>query len=68
MFVEITKMLLKTVFNSATAQQLMQLSEDLKIIRLMPLASGQDFQNTLCPTVTYHSYEQSIFAQWKRCR
>ena len=49
-------MLLKTVFNSATAQQLMQLSEDLKIIRLMPLASGQDFQNTLCPTVTYHSY------------
>ena len=48
MFVQIAKMLVNTVFNSATARQFMQLSKDFTLLRL---ASGQHFQNTPCPAV-----------------
>ena len=44
MFFQITKMLLKTVFNSATAQQLMQLSEDLKNISCCGCLLGKIFK------------------------
>ena len=60
MFSEITKMLLNTVWNSATARQFTLLSDDLA---LLWLAFGQDFQNTQCPAVPYFLNFESIWAE-----